>query len=516
MSPGHEAAGALPPAPVHITAGGLLRHELRLVVRHMKLDGWASDRSGFAALLFLVGLLLHVFPGPLALMFPANTPDMAPVRIVAGAFAMLILALIGMTALSRSVEALFERSDFDLLFSAPIPPRRILLVRLSSIALTTLIGHALWLVPIANVGVLTGRTWMIGLYAFVLTAAFAFAGAGVLLSLTLVRLIGAQRTRTLVQVIGILCGVLGYVASQLAPRITVQPESLDSPLYPAAARLLDFCFGMLAGEPVPIGMLALLGAACWAISYRRLDRIFVSGTQQLHAAATPRTRASTATVRVASSVLMGICIKEWRCIVRAPLILARTGAALMYLAPPLFVIFGSKGETGYTAMIVAGGAVLAASQLAKALAVLTVNMEEAPALAATAPRSWPIIVRAKVIAAAVPGALLASVLLIAAAPLIGAGVLTALPLAGLSAWAAAAAVGANQKHVSRDLFGKRIETDIALEIAIFVIAALLTAAAVLLLTSYWYVGAVLAAALLAYPVRQWRHLSTLRADRLLA
>jgi flagellar biosynthesis protein FliP len=125
-------------------------------------------------------------------------------------------------------------------------------------------------------------------------------------------------------------------------------------------------------------------------------------------------------------------------------------------------------------------------------------------------------VRAKVIAAVIPAAALAGLLLIAAASQVGAASLAALPIVLISAWSAAAAVGADQKQVSRELFGKSNGADLPLQLLIFLIAALLTAAAVLLVTAYWLVGVILAALLLIFPVQQGRKLATLRADRLLA
>lgn len=505
-----------PPATgAHITALGLLRHELRLVVRHLRLDRWAFGRSGWITLLLLGGLVLHVLPGLLALGLPAAAPDTPALRMVIGAFAVMILAFISMTALSRSVEALFERRDLDLLFSAPVPPRRVLLVRLVAITVSTVVGHALWLVPIANVGILSGRLWLAGLYPFLVIVAFTAAGVGVLLSLTLVTLIGARRTRVLMQVLAVVCGLLVYLISQLSSRVSWQADAFD-PSTALGARVLDFHFGMLAGEPLPLGALALVGAICWALAYGRLARAFLTGTQQLQEAPTQRKRSAAAAVQVPANVLLGICIKEWRCIVRAPLILVHVGASVIYLAPAAFAFFGLGGQTDHAAMIVIGSAVLGAAQLAISLAVLTVNMDEAPALAAAAPRAWPMMVRAKVIAAVIPAAALAGLLLIAAASQVGAASLAALPIVLISAWSAAAAVGADQKQVSRELFGKNNGADLPLQLLIFLIAALLTAAAVLLVTAYWLVGVILAALLLIFPVQQWRKLATLRADRLLA
>jgi ABC-2 type transport system permease protein len=105
------------------------------------------------------------------------------------------------SALKASVMALFERGDLDLLLSSPLSSRSIFTVRLLGVVMS---GAALYLFlfgPLVHVGVALGQFGWIGVYVTIATTATLMACLGMLLTLALVRVLGARRTRVLAQVL---------------------------------------------------------------------------------------------------------------------------------------------------------------------------------------------------------------------------------------------------------------------------------------------------------------------------
>jgi ABC-2 type transport system permease protein len=425
----------------------LAAHEARLLWRQWRLDRWASGRGGSILLVLILAAFAHLLVWIPVALLPTQMP-LSPVAVLlfGGFLGFVLLFMLG-TGLLRSVESLFERADLDLLLSSPLPPRTVLIVRTLAVAAAVLATHGVYLLPIANMGLLTGRMWLAGLYLAAPLLALLAAGSGVLLSLALVRAIGARRTRTLVQVLGLVLGGVAYLAwqlgSQQAQRLLQAADALDASA-PALLAVFEWTAGWALLEPLPLLTLALLAALLCAVAWARLDRLFLSGSQQLAgqsrrpaAAAQPRTPRAGGPTRQTLR-------KEWRLIRRDPLLLSRLGLSLIYLVP-LLALLRHGDELGAIGRASLGGAIVfAVGILANEIALLAVNVEDAPDLVLASPRPVPLLLRDKALAAVLPACAFALLPAVAAAAAwVGADLLWCLPFACAGACAAALTVAAN-------------------------------------------------------------------------
>jgi ABC-2 type transport system permease protein len=264
------------------------------------------------------------------------------------------------------------------------------------------------------------------------------ASVAILLTLALVRVVGARRTRVIAQVLGALAGALLFLLSQLynlvshgkeagANQWLTQVLSMEGVLAPDSAVWLP---GRAAlGAPLPLLGMSLLAAVVFFLTVRFTHRFFVHGLQQ----AASTTRAAKASARGVSfqfgrGLAELVVIKEWRLIARDPHLISQTLLQLLYLLPLFFLVFSNPGIR--TASIATGLTLLCAS-LASSLTWIVVQAEDAPDLLKLAPANAGIIWCAKLAAAIMPPLFLVSLpllWLVAHEPL--AGLMTSFTVVG--------------------------------------------------------------------------------------
>lgn len=415
----------------------LLAHELRLGWYGAAVNARGRRRPGVTTLLAWTAgtIVLHLAAWELLRKLgPAGMADpllavAAAILLYAGATFMLS------TALKASVQALFERGDLDLLLSSPLPSRSIFAVRLLGVTGATA-GLFLYLfAPLANVALVLGHPGWLGIYVALGATALLAACVAMLATLSLVRLLGARRTRTLAQVLAAVAGGFLFLLVQwgnlapdrgagLAPLLT---RLLASPAL-GPGSLLWLPGRAALGQPAPLLVLAALAAAALVLTVNRTHRFFVSGLQQaagMRSAAPRRPRASTGAARAygfRNNLFDTIVIKEWRLIVRDPQLISQVLLQLVYLLPLLALVL--RGDGGPGPALAAGLAMLCGS-LAGGLAWIVLSGEEAPDLLMASPAAMRTIYLAKLAAAALPP------LLLVAAPLLW--LIARAPLAGLLA-----------------------------------------------------------------------------------
>jgi ABC-2 type transport system permease protein len=425
----------------------LLRHELRMAWYGAAIGGnksaggrrslsWASAAVWVAAWVVLhvaAFALLHKL-GPGGAMNPALA---MPATLALVAVATFMLS----STLRASVIALFERGDLDLLLSSPLSSRSIFTVRLLGVVMS---GAALYLFvfgPLVHVGVVLGQFRWIGLYVAIIAVATLMGCFGMLLTLALVRLLGARRTRVLAQVLSAVAGALLFLLSQsfsmfsqmagpnaaegVLNRIARSPWlAPESPLWLPGRAVL--------GEPLPIFCMALLGVGVFALTVGRTHRFFVHGLQQAagsaRAAATPAPGALR--MRFRRSLFDTVVVKEWRLIARDPHLISQILLQLIYLVPLLFLILRKNDTPGPA---IGAGLALLCSSLTSSLAWIIVSAEDAPDLIQSSPAAMRTIGLAKLAASVMPP------LLLVALPLLW--VMVRAPLSGvLISFVATAAV----------------------------------------------------------------------------
>jgi ABC-2 type transport system permease protein len=354
---------------------------------------------------------------------------------VTGAVFAILFSLMLSQALMLITESLYQRGDLDLLLSSPIPLWRVLLVRMSAIAINVgllyliLIGAVFVWLPLFG-----GWAWMSFAPAILMLSLFSTA-IGLVLARAMFALIGPKNTRIAAQILGSLIGAAFFIATQV-PRLTedetraqAMREAFEraipilgdptSPLSLPARAAFGIGFDFWIWALVSLG--AFLAAVWWYASRFARDAAAISGL------GARRKRAARAARGMRAGLNAALVFKEWRLLRRDPLLLSQILLPLLYFTP-LFAVFGARlGEEGFDRIAAAGFSsafVLLVTSFAASLAWLTVSAEDAPELIASAPVSRDRIDNAKAIAAAAP-----SVLLLAP-PVIGACIVVS-PMAGL-------------------------------------------------------------------------------------
>jgi ABC-2 type transport system permease protein len=403
----------------------LLQHEMLLIWRAFRASG--KGRHVRRAIFYTIMIALLGFGGYWAARVLSDftpTSDVFMLGIINSVFAILFSLMLSQ-ALMLITESLYQRGDLDLLLSSPIPQWRVILVRMSAIAINV---GLFYLILVAAVCVwlpmFGGWAWIGFAPAILLLSLFATAIALVLARI-LFALIGPKNTRIVAQILGSLIGASFFIASQI-PRfsenesraqamndifqaaipILGNPESVVS--LPARAAL-GLHFDLAIWAVVTLGAF-LLAVAWYAAGFAR-DAAAIAGLGQ-------RRKRNTRAVRgMRSGASATLVFKEWRLLRRDPLLLSQILLPLLYFAP-LFFVFGSQiGDDGLNPISAAGFAsafVLLVTSFAASLAWLTVSAEDAPDLIASAPVSRDRVDTSKAIAAAIPSVLLLS------APVIGA------------------------------------------------------------------------------------------------
>jgi ABC-2 type transport system permease protein len=399
--------------------------------------GWASITVWVVAWLMLHAgayvVLRKLGPGG------AMDPRLAiPVTVALLAVATFMLS----TSLRASVMALFERGDLDLLLSSPLPSRSIFTVRLLGVVMS---GAALYLFlfgPIVHAGLALGQFRWIGVYVAIASTATLMACLGMLLTLALVRLLGARRTRVLAQVLSAVAGALLFLLSQASSLMqTGDTGSAERTLRRAAETpwlapdsVLWLPGRAVLGEPLPMLGMVLLAIAVFALTAGRTHRFFVHGLQEAAGSARSiRKPPGELRMRFRRSLFDTVVAKEWRQIARDPHLISQVLLQLVYLAPLLLLILRHNDAPGPA---IGAGLALLSSTLSSSLAWIVISAEDAPDLLRSSPAAWRTIALAKLAASVMPPLLLVAVpllWLVVRAPLAGVLISFAVTAAVLSA-----------------------------------------------------------------------------------
>jgi ABC-2 type transport system permease protein len=390
----------------------LMRHELRLYARSGAL------KSTSLIFLIIVEILLHVLAAVIALAVRAASAHAGPG--LPGALPLLLttagLAFCFIFMLSRSlngiVQVLYTRGDLDLLLSSPLAPKSVIGVRVFTVALTVTLEVAMLAWPFANMFVLFGMSAWSKLYVLLPAFGMLATSLGVMLALTLFRLLGPRTTRLVGQVLAALIGMAIFLLSQLPNLLRNGPK--HGPTYGNGfAALLNADtshFGailaparlVLAGY-VPTLLFALISGAVLVLTVQVLSGHFLRAAAAIGSIGSGRaTRTAGRPLRFRGSLRIVLILKELRLIRRDPLLVMQLLQQSIYLVPMCFVLWRqTAGRTGgvpwfWLALVFMCGT------LATALAWITVAAEDAPELLRAAPPPRAMVVRAKIEAALLP------------------------------------------------------------------------------------------------------------------
>ncbi len=328
-------------------------------------------------------------------------------QIMTGVLAGSIVALSLMTtqAIIGSQRTLYENGDLDLLFSAPIEGRTVLLAKLLGIAGSIALTYAVLLLTLVLPVAVLGHPQLFGLVALLIALALAAAAIGLGITLALARLAGPRAARTVGQIAAALLGGAFFLISQLASHGDKRQSSV-SILFERFTEQgvgnsgLSGLPGHAAfGDPVAVIVLLGLGVALFTLAGVTLQRMFLSGYQEGGTRLSRAKPTGRATNRLFhASLFQSVFAKEWRLLLRDPALIFQILLRLIYLAPIVFVAFGQKQHLPMAPGL-AFASVLIAGQLVGSFAWLTVSAEDAPDLIAVAPVTKNAIDRVKLMAA---------------------------------------------------------------------------------------------------------------------
>ncbi|MES1157014.1 MAG: hypothetical protein ABUL73_04455 [Alphaproteobacteria bacterium] len=412
----------------------LLRHELRVTWRN-----WLRPRKGgrvgqIVFYCFMAAVLLAGGWG-LAELFGHLPPTLSPpaIGVTTAVFALIFTFMVSQS-LALITDSLYQRGDLDLLLASPLPVWRVLIVRMAAIALNVatlylLLTGAIFLwLPFTG-----GWRWM-GVAPAVLALALFSTAIGLVVARGLFALIGPRNTRTIAQVISAVIGASFALAVQA--RNFGPPEDRAQrfiALFEWFARVFGDPRNPVAlpargalGDPIALAIWIAVAIAVYFLAIWWFARRFVDNAAAI--ASMGAKRRVDARVRSTSGGVLNVLVrKEWRLLLRDPLLLSQIAIQVVYF--PLLMVFAFRGmnfggdiDRGRIALF-CGAFVLLASTLASSLVWLTVSAEDAPDLIAAAPVARERVERAKLIAAGLPVAVLMLL------PALGAGYFY--PVAGL-------------------------------------------------------------------------------------
>jgi ABC-2 type transport system permease protein len=389
----------------------LLAHELRLAYRGR------AGRARWAPILMLVMLtVMGLVAGlPLGLYLRGNPPGLDPANVMlVDGLVLFLFCLFISTTLSMTVQAFFERGDFDLVLSSPLPPSRVLFVRCLAVAANPLLLQLAIMTPILLPVAALANPRFLGAYGVLAAAALLSATAGLALAMGLFRLLGPRRTKTVGQVLAAVIGAAVFLTFQIpnllpgyAPQFkTVLTAMRASHLFDAASPL-SWPARAAFGETVPLA--AIFGASL--VLFYVLTRMLGAGFAAAAAAAQGATaeagrKRDTRPLRgFTGGVMRRLMVKELRLIGRDPALISQVLLQVLYFIPMAVVLMRLTFIPSLPVKLAAGAAgmvVFFVGQISGSLAWIAVSGEDAPDLIKSAPVGAARARRAKLMSAFLP------------------------------------------------------------------------------------------------------------------
>jgi ABC-2 type transport system permease protein len=396
----------------------LLHHELRLswrgLLQRRSRGGRGGGRFGQLWLMLILPLILLVTAGmPLGLALRhANVPIIPAAGLIAAAATVMIFTLMLSQTLAAAVEALYERADLDLLFSSPIPPRRVMTVRFLAVAATVFALYGIITTPILlPIAVLGHPTWLAA-EVVLFTVALTATGVGLLVAAALLRLIGPRRTRTIGQVLAAVIGAAFFLIVQ-ARNILGGAQTAN--VWATVMRIgqdprfhgfpgLDWPLRALIGEPLPLGGMVAAGVGVFLLANQLLGARFAADAAAAAGAGAGGRKAKVSgRISFAAGAFQATVRKELRLLVRDPALITQVLLRVLYMIPLGFLLLRRASE-GQSVLLPGSAAALAfmSGQVAGSLAWITISAEDAPDLLVCAPAPTSLVRRGKLAAAGLP------------------------------------------------------------------------------------------------------------------
>jgi ABC-2 type transport system permease protein len=395
----------------------LLAHEMRITLRQFSgKKRWGAWVGGGLIVLFM---LAGGVPMAWALRQSPPLATTADFNLFAALVALFTFTLLMSQTLSMTVMAFFERGDFDLLFSSPVVPARVLFVRCLSIALAPALLYAAMVSPFLLPAIVLADFRLVAAYGVLAALTLLGAAAGMAAALGLFFLLGPRRTKTVGQILAAGLGAIVFMAFQIpnvapgtgANVAAVFKAATQGGRFEAASPLSLFARAVLA-EPVALIALLAVALAVFSAVARALGPAFAHAVAASAGADSPRPpkRQDGRAVRFCAGPKAALIRKEMTLIARDPALISQVLLRVLYFVPLALVLMRESVLQGQDMLVIGatGSIVMFASQIAGSLAWIAISAEDAPDLIHSAPVSGPVVRAAKLTAALVPVAVLAA------------------------------------------------------------------------------------------------------------
>jgi ABC-2 type transport system permease protein len=374
--------------------------------------------------LLFVAVVMHVIAWGMVARYAgvSLTAGVDGLTAISGSIGLAFFLMLSQ-ALEQVTRLFYGRGDLDLLKSSPTSLRRVLGLRVLSVATSTCAMTIFVAGPFINVLAFEGGPrWLCG-YGVAIASGLAASGIALVLTSALFDLMGARRTRLAAQIVAAVIGSAFIIAIQVVAIISIgtmsqsaffhsesviaHAPSLESPLWLPARAIL--------GDPVPLAAVMAIGIGMFAVPVFLLagrlgDYAMAAASADLalgHSMRVGLTGLFLGRFRKSSSAQL-LRRKEWVLLLRDPWLASQSLMQLLYLIPPAIFLWRSYGETQGALIVLAPVLTMAAGQLGGGLAWLAVSGEDAPDLIASAP-----ITERRMILAKVQSVLLAILLVFA-------------------------------------------------------------------------------------------------------
>lgn len=390
------------------TLGWLARHEINLSWRDfmmMMTAGKPGRRTMVLAVIVIGILILHFFAWILLAPGAGSDRDGIGRLILVTGMIALAFSLMCSQAMESITRVFYSRSDLDLMLSSPVSQRRIFIVRIGAVALSTSALSVMLAAPAINVMAVSDTPFWLFAYPFALCLGVIAAVLALCLTLFLFRAIGARRTRIAAQIVAALVGALFVIGIQLAAiasigsisRLSFLQSRMVREFAPDISSAVWLPARAAMGEAGPFVLVLVITGIVFAGAIARFsggfsEKVLIAAGLNNSGRTVPRAHMKATHASVGAALRQ----KEWKLLARDHWLLSQTLMQVFYLLPPALMLWKGFGAGGAVPTVVVPVLVMASGQLAGGLAWLAISGEDAPQLVATAPIRRRSIIRAKV------------------------------------------------------------------------------------------------------------------------
>jgi ABC-2 type transport system permease protein len=364
----------------------LLRHELRVLWRGSIL--MRTHRHVIIPVL-VVGALFQGVALVLARQVVAHPIAQSTMLLAANINIVFLFALMFSRAMTASIDVIYGRGDADFLLASPIPPGRVLAVRMLGVACSIAAPWVLLGGVLGNGLAAYGQLWGLCVYPMFFAEALLVAALAFGLVVVLLRFVSPQTTRRTGHTLALITGVGIFIIGQL-PRFVPQATlgRFWASLLPGPdGGGLAFLFARgLIGQGDALVSAVAFALAGFCIVWFCLAKPFSDGVITA-AASRPRGRADAQNAKFRVSPFAASLAKDMRLLFRFPGIVTQIIYRSLTLVPVALILAGRfhMGHMGNGMAATVPLLVFLAGQLGLFFISVLAGCENIPELAASAP-----------------------------------------------------------------------------------------------------------------------------------